>query len=552
MRLFRRSGEAARGVQAGRPLALGLLYPPIFVAVYLLHWTLLRLPYFWDEAGYYIPAAWDFLRLGTLIPETTVRNAHPPLPSILLAAWWKVAGFEPHNTRLFTCLVSSAALLAVYRIGRLLLGEAAAIALLLLTLAYPVWFAQSTLAHADIFAAAFTLWGISFYLHREAWTGGRPDETANAISTAALFSLACLAKETAIVTPAALFLYELWLWWRTREAVHRRWLLALAFPVLPLAGWFLYHRAVTGFAFGNPEFLRYNASANLSGKRVLLSLWHRAIHLLVHMGLWVPVLAAMVASRLPVRETGRSVGTGAAAPLGSERFGTAPPAVASAARGALLLLIVAHWIVFSVLGGALLTRYLLPAFPLLLLLCLEQWKRHLRWWPVPAAISLAAFAVASEVNPPYPFALEDNLSYRDMIVLQQAAVRVVSQRFAASTVLTAWPAAAELQRPELGYLRRPVRTVEIQNFSAAEIAKAAGERDSYDTALVFSTKYTPPPGRWNLPVALGSDERYYDFHHDLSPAEVAAALHGKVVWQAERKGQWAAVLRFDTETKNPH
>jgi hypothetical protein len=37
-------------------------------AVCLTHFTLLRLPYYWDEAGYYIPAAWDFFRTGSLIP----------------------------------------------------------------------------------------------------------------------------------------------------------------------------------------------------------------------------------------------------------------------------------------------------------------------------------------------------------------------------------------------------------------------------------------------------------------------------------------------------
>ena len=60
-----------------------MLYPLFFVAVYLFHLRLLRLPYFWDEGGYYIPAAWDFFRTGTLIPQSTVTNAHPPLPSIL-------------------------------------------------------------------------------------------------------------------------------------------------------------------------------------------------------------------------------------------------------------------------------------------------------------------------------------------------------------------------------------------------------------------------------------------------------------------------------------
>ena len=141
-----------------------MFYPVFFAAVYFSHLTLLRLPYFWDEAGYYIPAAWDFFRTGTLIPVTTTSNAHPPLPSILLAGWWHLSGFVPSGTRTFICMVAAAALLAVYRIARNLLGTPAAVATTLLTAVYPIWFAQSTLAHADIFAAALTLWALSFYL----------------------------------------------------------------------------------------------------------------------------------------------------------------------------------------------------------------------------------------------------------------------------------------------------------------------------------------------------------------------------------------------------
>jgi len=72
-----------------------MVFPAVFVALFASHFTLLSLPYYWDEAGYYIPAAWDFFRTGSLIPITTLTNAHPPLPSIYLALWWKVFSFCP-------------------------------------------------------------------------------------------------------------------------------------------------------------------------------------------------------------------------------------------------------------------------------------------------------------------------------------------------------------------------------------------------------------------------------------------------------------------------
>jgi len=54
------------------------------------------------------------------------------------------------------------------------------------------------------------------------------------------------------------------------------WLATLFAPVAPLVAWYTYHFRKTGFIFGNPEFLRYNATANLTLVRVLVSLWHRS------------------------------------------------------------------------------------------------------------------------------------------------------------------------------------------------------------------------------------------------------------------------------------
>src|SRR5208283_1970832 len=111
------------------------LYPVFFVFVYLSHLTLLRLPYYWDEGGYYIPAALDFYRTGALVPHFT--NAHPPLPSILLAGWWRLSGFVPSGSRTLICMVAAAALLAVFALARRLIGTRAAVATALLTGVYP-------------------------------------------------------------------------------------------------------------------------------------------------------------------------------------------------------------------------------------------------------------------------------------------------------------------------------------------------------------------------------------------------------------------------------
>jgi len=74
---------------------------------------------------------------------------------------------------------------------------------------------------------------------------------------------------------------------------------------------------------------------------------------------------------------------------------------------------------------------------------------------------------------------------------------------------------------------------------------AAADPGTYDTALIFSTKWEPPANQLNLgKPSEKSNTKYFDFHHDLTPSEAAALLHGEIVWQNHRKGEWAAVLRF--------
>jgi len=508
------------------PLPLWMIFPVVFAALYASHFALLRVPYYWDEAGYYIPAAWDFFRTGSLIPITTLTNAHPPLPSVYLALWWKFSGFYPEVTREAVLMVAALGLLGVWRLAMRVTGAASvAIWTTVLTGIYPIWFAQSSLAHADIFAAACSLWGLVFSL---------PARGRNPLAATLWFAAAALCKETAIAIPLTLAAIGVVEGWRlSAPARAKLWKesASLCASVLPLAAWYAYHYSKTGYLFGNPEFLRYNAETTLAPLRILAAFGHRILHLTAHMNLFVPVimaLSALLLTPLPDAE-------------GHER-----PGVDRTTLKRIFLLLLADALLFSVLGGALLTRYLLPMYPLVLLLAVGTLYRRVPYWQALTVICGAAFVAGILINPPYGFAPEDNLDYARVVRMHLAGIAELKHRYPGATVLTAWPMSDELARPELGYVKEPWDVCRIDDFTPAQISVAQQEPEKYSAALVFSTKYDPPRPLLSLGSASEAmDERYFGLHHDLPPEAIALQLGGTLVWKREDHGMWIALIRFN-------
>jgi hypothetical protein len=301
--------------------------------------------------------------------------------------------------------------------------------------------------------------------------------------------------------------------------------------VLPLACWYSYHYRKTGFLFGNPEFVRYNAQATLEPVRILAAFGHRILHLTAHMNLFVPVLMTFAALLLAPRPDAE----------GHERA-----TISGTALRRIVLLLLVNAFLFSVLGGALLTRYLLPMYPLVLLVAVATFYRRVPYWQGLAVFSAAAFVVGLFVNPPYGFAPEDNLAFVHVVRLHEAVIAQLNQRYPGATVLSAWPMTDELTKPELGYLKQPYDVYRVEDFTQAQIDRAAEEPWKFSAALVFSTKYDPP----HPLLSLGSkstalDEKYFGLHHDLPPEQIAKRLGGDLVWQKQDDGQWVALIRFE-------
>jgi hypothetical protein len=516
-----------------------LVFAGVLIAIFLLHIRLLQLPYFWDEAGYYVPAARDLLLTGSLIPHTTISNAHPPLVLAWIALWWKCVGYAPLVTRSAMLTIAAFALLGVFRLAERVANTQVAIASTVCTALYPVFFSQSSLAQVDLAAAGLIFWGLHAYLEE------RP------VAVTVWFSLATLAKETAILAPLALAAWEalrfiapkasalrrLWADSRTESAgSSSKRIFPLLLPLLPLTLWYAYHFARTGYVFGNPEFFRYNVAATLNPLRFLLALVLRLWQVFGYMHLWLLTLGMLLAMLLP--------------PLKDKDKGKEDeverPRIAIPVQMIFLAVVKVYVVAMALIGGAELARYMLPAVPLVIIVAVSTLRRRLRYWPAAVAVVAVAFVVAWFWNPPYGFAPEDNLAYRDYIVLHQDAERFLEARYPMAHALTAWPASDELARPWLGYVTRPVQVVSIEDFSLEEVLSAADFRSHFEVALVFSTKYEPAHpllDRWQIWTDL--KRRFFGYHRDLPPEAIARILGGHVVFPEERNGQWVAVIEME-------
>jgi hypothetical protein len=347
--------------------------------------------------------------------------------------------------------------------------------------------------------------------------------------------MAVLSKETAIAVPITLAAIAIADAFRAAQGERkRRWIEAawLASCAPPLMGWYAWHYSKTGFVFGNPDFLKYNAESNFAMIRFLAAYGHRLLHLTAHMNMFVPTLLTLAALMLN--------------PL-TDQDGRERPRISTSAMWSIFWILLANTVLMSVLGGALLTRYLLPMYPLVLLVAVSTFSRRVPYWQALAVLSAAAFVAGIFINPPYGFAPEDNLEYARVIRLHMAGIAQLNRRFQGSTVLSAWPVTDELTKPELGYVKTPYQVYRLEDFTEQQIDRAADDPGGYSTALVFSTKYDPSIRLSLGPKSEALDQRYFGLHHDLAPEAIALRLHGSLVWQREDHNQWIALIRFNRQ-----
>jgi hypothetical protein len=438
------------------------------------HWALVSLPYFWDEAGYYVPAAHDFYARHLLIPETIPSNAHPPLLSLYVSAIWWAFGEHIETARIGMLFLSAIGLWAIFRLGSVLSSPRTGLLALICTAAYPLFFAQSSMILADLPSAAFSILGLSYYFEGRKRAG-------------LWFAVAALFKETAIITPLSLLLVDVAVLYRAHSlnkppgAVRLRNHIAwTAMPTTLLVGWYAYHWRLTGFVFGNEEFLQYNVLQTATLSRFFVAFPMRLWQAFGHLGLILLSLCACISILATGLRGLRAVG----------RTLTGPAALRVS------ILVGSHLMAFSFLGGALLTRYLLPIVPLIILAALVSLRRR----EIVTLIATPWFIVNLFANPPYHFPAEENLAYRDFVRVHQAAATFLEREHPTFKIATAWPATFQLSMPCLGYVKQPLPIVAVDRLDRQSLRQVSEQGREIDVVLLFNREYSPPdswlrPGR---------------------------------------------------------
>ena len=488
-------GDPPRSGVRARSYALVLA----FITAFLLasHGPLFDTPFFWDEGGQFVPASLDILRAGKLIPFTTTPNVHPPLVMAYLAGVWKITGVSIRAARVAMLALAAMGVLFAFLLAIDLArgspGAPALIAPALLCIS-PLFFAQAMLVQLDMPAMGATALALLLFLQ-------------NRFRDCAIACVVLvLLKETGMAAP---LVFAGWLVAekRPRDAV---W---FVLPALALAGWLIALKQSTGHLLGNAGFTDYNLFYPLHPARLTFALLRRLYYLFIGSGHFIGTAALVIAWRnMPLLQS-------------------RPWRIATTFAAA-------HVVTVSVLGGAVLERYLLPVLPILYAAFALSLRALL---PQPRRIAFAGLAAcllaANFINPIYPFPFENNLAFVNFTQLQSEAAFAVEGT--PGIIATSFPMSDALRKPDLGYVDRRRQVVELRDFTEESIVPLIANRP--DIILADNTEWDPlhilssRPAQWIM-------QRAYGYSPPLAPGRIGEILDMHVARTWRVRGHTMSML----------
>jgi len=316
------------------------------------------------------------------------------------------------------------------------------------------------------------------------------------------------AKETALTTP---LVFACWLWFADGK---RREALYFIAPAAALAGWLVVLHHATGSWFGNQAFAQYNIQDSLMPSHILYALGRRAYTLFFADGHWIGAIALWFGWRAGL-------------------FRNREWKIAAAVAAAQLLAV-------TILGGAVLDRYLLPILPVLYagIAVATATVYTARWRILSIAAMLAIMVTGWFVNPPYPFPLENNLAVVDFVYLQRDAAQYLESFYPQARIATVWPFTEAVKNVDFGYVQHRLNTISVPGLTRDDFAKL--DLANIDVLVVYTRGGTPPA--WLLTIAPARDllARFANIYPEASAGELRSlGFQSKARWS--RGIQWIEV-----------
>jgi len=463
-----------------------------------MHLPFLTLPFHWDELGQFVPAALDLYRDGAWVPHSALPNVHPPGVMLILALVWKMFGFSILSARLTMLAIAAAGVffsfLLAIRLARKAEGAPAFAAVVFLLVA-PIFYTQSMMVLLDMPAMTLTVVALLLFF----------DERYAACAAAC--TALVMVKETAITTP---MVFAAWLLFGEKRYRDALYFLA---PAVALGLWLLELHHATGHWLGNDEFARFNVNQSLGFSHIVYAIGRRLYMLFFSDGHFLGAAALIAGWRL----------------LRGKEWTIAG------------LVAVAQTMVVTLLGGAVLDRYMLPVLPILyaaFAVASTAWSRPVRLCVQAAMVAL--FVLGWFWNPPVPFPYENNLAMVDFVRLQQEAAEYLEDHAAGQRIATAWPFSEAIVNPEFGYVHRPLNlTVRTGGVRLANLAQL-NPRD-FDVLVMFSAEWSGKGRLLDIRPVRSVVHAFLDPNINATTDEIRATVGFAPALRWTRGGQWIEI-----------
>lgn len=482
----------------------------LFSILFLLKFEVLNDPYLWDDNAIYYQSK-VYLQnnfkpdLGPYyITGLGIDSGHTPLP-YELTAFALLTGRPLLVTHLIWLLFSFIGIYYTYKLGSLLFNKKVGITSSLLLMFSPLYFAQTGILNPDILITSLGIVALYMFLKE------------NFVGYAFWGSLLVIAKENGFLVLGGIFLYACIKYFKNKKELTKK-LVIVAIPMFVFLAWLVYHWSFSGSFYISQDralnrgveiilrgiarthqlfFKNYNWIPGLfiflsffNIKKIVNGITRKQILFLV--SLVVLSLLAIIYIGSIINLFSPLVSTRSAGEL-VEKSGTYGVYLISAISLLLLALVFRKYFSFALWKDlrmiAFLSvvclyflvfitlkystpRYLLPLYPFFYIAGAASVSKVLKKCSFIVVVIVLAFFVFSwhgtrENQPGY--LLEDNMEYRDAIIVHKQMAQYLEKDYPDAIILTQWPMVNQLRYPEDGFVGKPLTVIDVDHYQFSNV-----------------------------------------------------------------------------------